>query len=192
MIITRKKSSGLTEKQMAEQQQQLQMERVLLNKSSGLTGSSNDSTSLLLDDYDEDISKSALAMFRAKEEEIERKKIEVRGKVHAQIGRAEEATKRLAEIRQELEALTDPLRKEVSIVRKRIDIVNRELKPLGLHFQKKEREYREAHEAFNEKNKEKTQLLSQLMEVEMQMVGESERLRMKKLDELTKHIQTLR
>ncbi|CAN1294324.1 hypothetical protein LINPERPRIM_LOCUS22412 [Linum perenne] len=151
MIITRKKSSGLTEKQMAEQQQQLQMERVLLNKSSGLTGSSNDSTSLLLDDYDEDISKSALAMFRAKEEEIERKKIEVRGKVHAQIGRAEEATKRLAEIRQE-------------------------------------REYREAHEAFNEKNKEKTQLLSQLME----MVGESERLRMKKLDELTKHIQTLR
>jgi hypothetical protein len=39
-------------------------------------------------------------MFRAKEEEIEKKKMEVRDKVHAHLGRAEEATKRLAEIRE--------------------------------------------------------------------------------------------
>ncbi|CAN0900463.1 hypothetical protein LINGRAHAP2_LOCUS20853 [Linum grandiflorum] len=168
-----------TQKQMVDQQQ-LQM-----LKNSGLVSSNE---SWLLEDKDEEMSKSTLAMFRAKEEEIERKKMEVRGKVEAQLGRAEEATKRLAEIRQELEALTDPLRKEVSMVRKRIDTVNRELKPLGVNFQKKEREYREALEAFNEKNKEKTQLVSKLME----MVGESERLRMKKLEELSKHIETLR
>ncbi|CAI0544429.1 unnamed protein product [Linum tenue] len=106
---------------------------------------------LLLDDKEDEMSRSALAMFRAKEEEIERKKMEVRGRVQAQLGRAEVATKRLAEIREE-------------------------------------REYREVLEAFNEKNKEKTQLLSKLME----MVGESERMRMKKLEELSKHIDTLR
>ncbi|CAI0398215.1 unnamed protein product [Linum tenue] len=146
------------------------------------------------------MSRSAIAMFRAKEEEIERKKMEVRGRVQAQMGRAEVATKRLAEIREvslltcclwqgflELEALADPLRKEVSMVRKRIDAVNKELKPLGLSCQKKEREYKEVLEAFNEKNKEKTQLVSKLME----MVGESERMRMKKLEELSKSISTL-
>ncbi|KAF2300773.1 hypothetical protein GH714_015688 [Hevea brasiliensis] len=137
---------------------------------------------------DEEMSTSALGMFRAKEEEIERKKMEMKDKVQAQLGRVEEATKRLAEIREELEALTDPLRKEVSMVRKRIDTVNRELKPLGQTCQKKEREYKEAVEAFNEKNKEKAQLVSKLME----LVGESERLRLKKLDELSKNIETFR
>jgi len=38
---------------------------------------------------------------------------------------------------QELEALADPMRKEVSLVRKRIDSVNKELKPLGHTCQKK-------------------------------------------------------
>ena len=38
---------------------------------------------------------------------------------------------------QELEALADPMRKEVSLVRKRIDTVNKELKPLGTTVQKK-------------------------------------------------------
>lgn len=38
---------------------------------------------------------------------------------------------------QELEALADPMRKEVALVRKRIDSVNKELKPLGHTCQKK-------------------------------------------------------
>ena len=110
---------------------------------------------------------------------------------------------------QELEALADPMRKEVSLVRKKIDAVNKELKPLGHTCQKKvdiflilikrqfiyfyfilnfhihlnldlvlfcfvcfiiiiisqEKEYKEALEAFNEKNKEKVQLITKLMEV---------------------------
>ncbi|KAJ9177967.1 hypothetical protein P3X46_009890 [Hevea brasiliensis] len=169
-----------TRKQILEQQQS-QMQRL---KHSG-TISTNESP--ISDDKEEEMSRSALAMFRAKEEEIERKKMEVRDRVQAQLGRIEEATKRLAGIREELEALTDPLRKEVSIVRKRIDAVNRELKPLGQTCQKKEREYKEALEAFNEKNKEKSQLVSKLME----LVGESEKQRLKKLEELSKNIETL-
>ena len=89
-----------------------------------------------------------------------------------------------------------------------------------------EKEYKEALEAFNEKNKEKVQLISRLMEVSnvilwpiicvlfnlclngslsglfvflcrigfilLQLVGESEKLRMKKLEELSKSIETIR
>ncbi|XP_048233616.1 uncharacterized protein LOC8269649 isoform X2 [Ricinus communis] len=120
-----------TQKQILEQQQ-LQMQRV---KNSGAAVTTNGSPAT--DDKDEEMSRSALAMFRAKEEEIERKKMEVKDRVQAQLGRAEEATKRLAEIREELETLSDPMRKEVSMVRKKIDTVNRELKPLGLTCQRK-------------------------------------------------------
>ncbi|KAK6942642.1 RAB6-interacting golgin [Dillenia turbinata] len=90
---------------------------------------------------DEEMSKSALTSFKAKEEEIEKKKLEVREKVQLQLGRVEEETKRLALIREE-------------------------------------REYREALDAFNEKNKEK-------------LVSESEKLRMKKLEELSKSIDSI-
>ncbi|KAH6762224.1 transcriptional activator [Perilla frutescens var. hirtella] len=137
---------------------------------------------------DEEMSKSALSTFRAKEEEIEKKKMEVKEKVQAQLGRIEEETKRLATIREELDALADPMKKEVSVVRKKIDSVNKELKPLGQTCQKKEREYKEALEAFNEKNKEKVQLITKLME----LVSESERMRLKKLEELSKNIETIR
>ncbi|KZV44409.1 hypothetical protein F511_38820 [Dorcoceras hygrometricum] len=137
---------------------------------------------------DEEMSKSALSTFRAKEVEIEKKKMEVKEKVQAQLGRIEEETKRLATIREELDALADPMRKDVSLVRKKIDSVNKELKPLGLSCQKKEKEYKEALESFNEKNKEKVQLITRLME----LVSESERLRLKKLEELSKNIETLR
>ncbi|KAE8680576.1 growth-regulating factor 4-like [Hibiscus syriacus] len=136
---------------------------------------------------DDEVSKSALSTFRAKEEEIERKKMEVREKVQLQLGRVEEETKRLAMIREELEALADPMRKEVALVRKKIDAVNKELKPLGHTCQKKEREYKEALEAFNDKNKEKVQLITKLME----LVSESERLRMNKLEELSKNIDSI-
>ncbi|XP_038989264.1 uncharacterized protein LOC103719839 isoform X2 [Phoenix dactylifera] len=82
----------------------------------------------------------------------------------------------------------DPTRKEVAAIRKKIDAVNRELKPLGQSCLRKEKEYKEALEAFNEKNKEKAQLINKLME----LVSESERLRMKKLEELSKTIDSLR
>ncbi|CAN0926270.1 hypothetical protein LINGRAHAP2_LOCUS35247 [Linum grandiflorum] len=147
------------------------------------------------------MSRSALSTFRAKEEEIERRKMEVRERVQAQLGRVEEETKRLAMIRevfllfhslslfeQELEGLADPMRKEVSFVRKKIDSVNKELKPLGHSVQKKEKEYKDALEAFNDKNKEKVQLITKLME----LVSESERQRMKKLEELSKSIDSTR
>lgn len=49
---------------------------------------------------DEEMSKSALSTFRAKEEEIEKKKMEVKEKVQAQLGRIEEETKRLSSIRE--------------------------------------------------------------------------------------------
>ena len=133
------------------------------------------------------MSRSALSTFKAKEEEIERKKMEVKERVLSQLGRVEEETKRLAMIREELETLSDPMRKEVALVRKKIDAVNKELKPLGYTCQKKEKEYKEALEAFNEKNKEKVQLVNKLME----LVAESEKMRMKKLEELSKSIETI-
>ncbi|KAL3850327.1 hypothetical protein ACJIZ3_012209 [Penstemon smallii] len=146
-------------------------------------GSPNFST----EDKDEEMTRSALASFRAKEEEIERRKTQIKEKVQSQLGRVEEETKRLAEIREELESLTDPMRKEVTNISKRIDLINRDLKPLGLSCQKKEKEYKEVLEAFNEKNKEKGQLVAKLVE----LVTESEKLRLKKLEELSKNIDSL-
>ncbi|KAK7268424.1 hypothetical protein RIF29_21122 [Crotalaria pallida] len=136
---------------------------------------------------DEEVSKLAISTFQAKEEEIERKKMEVKEKVELQLGRAEEETRRLAHIWEELEVLEDPMRKEVAMVRKKIDLAIRELKPLGQNYQKKEKEYKEAMEAFNEKNKEKAHLVAALIE----MLTESERLRMKKLEELCKATESL-
>ncbi|KAH1130637.1 hypothetical protein J1N35_002015 [Gossypium stocksii] len=169
------------QQQMLEQQQS-PMQRV---KNSGVMMMMSESP--VNDEKEEEMAESALALFRAKEEEIERKKMEVRDRVQAYMGRVEEATRRLADIREELDELVDPMRKDVAILRKRIDTINREMKPLGLTCQKKEKEYKEALEAFNDKNKEKAQLVSKLME----LVSESEKLRMKKLEELSKNIETL-
>ncbi|XP_076960840.1 uncharacterized protein LOC143637293 [Bidens hawaiensis] len=165
-----------------QQQQQAQM----MTRMNNTALISYHGSPMIGDDEDE-LSKSALLAFRVKEEEIRKKKMEVREKVHAHLGRVEEETKKLAEIREELEALEDPRRKEVTTVRKKIDLVNKELKPLGQSCHKKEREYREALEAFNEKNKEKAQLVARLME----LVTESERVRMKKLEELSNNIESL-
>lgn len=49
---------------------------------------------------EEELSRSAFISFRAKEEEIERKKVEVKEKVQTQLSRVEEESKRLAEIRE--------------------------------------------------------------------------------------------
>ncbi|KAI7996554.1 hypothetical protein LOK49_LG10G01474 [Camellia lanceoleosa] len=169
-----------TQRQAYEQQQQA------LTQSGQISGSLSFNGALTKED--EEMSKSALSTFRAKEEEIEKKKLEVRERVQAHLGRIEEESRRLSTIREELEALTDPMKKEVSVVRKKIDSVNKDLKPLGQTCQKKEKEYKEALEAFNDKNKEKVQLITRLME----LVSESERLRMKKLEELSKSVETIR
>lgn len=47
---------------------------------------------------DEDISSLAISTLQAREEEIARKKMEVKERVELQLGRAEEATRRLAQI----------------------------------------------------------------------------------------------
>ncbi|CAA2994767.1 Hypothetical predicted protein [Olea europaea subsp. europaea] len=114
---------------------------------------------------DEEMATSALSTFMAKEEEIQKRKMEVQERVLAQLGRIEQENRRLATIREELEALADPRKKEVTLVQKKIDAVNKELKTLGQTCQKKEREYKEALEAFNERNKEKVELITRLMEV---------------------------
>ncbi|KAH9768909.1 hypothetical protein WN944_018736 [Citrus x changshan-huyou] len=150
-------------------------------------GSSNGSGLSTDEIEDEEMARMAIATFQAREEEIERKKTEVKERVELQLGRAEEESRRLAQIWEELEVLTDPMRKEVAVVRKKIDMANRELKPLGQSIQKKEREYKEALEAFNEKSKEKAQLVTALME----LLTESERVRMKKLEELSKSIESI-
>lgn len=76
------------------QPQQQQQQLVVQNSAGSLSFNSN------LSKEDEEMSRSALSTFRAKEEEIERKKMEVREKVQAQLGRVEEETKRLATIRE--------------------------------------------------------------------------------------------
>ncbi|KAF2539840.1 hypothetical protein F2Q70_00006778 [Brassica cretica] len=114
---------------------------------------------------DEELSVKALSAFKAKEDEIEKKKMEIRERVLAQLGRVEDETKRLALIREELEGFADPMRKEVTLIRKKIDSLDKEIKPLGNTVQKKEVEYKDALEAFNEKNKEKVELITKLQEV---------------------------
>ncbi|MCD7471219.1 hypothetical protein HAX54_011537 [Datura stramonium] len=171
-------------------QQQQQQPQVVKVKNSGMVSYNNNGSPMIDnndEDRDEELTRSALSAFRAKEEEIEKKRKEVSDKVQAQLGRVEEETKRLVEIREKLETFVDPAGKEVTIVRKKIDLVNRELKPLGQSCQRKEKEYKEALDAFNAKSKEKAQLITKLME----LVSESEKLRMKKLEELSKHIESL-
>lgn len=169
-----------SEMQKAEQQQAAKME--------GIANSGNLAGAGGVDAGDDEISRSALSTFRAKEEEIERRRMEVRERFQAQLGRVEEESKRLAMIREELETFGDPMRKEVSQIRKRIDVLDKEIKPLGATAQKKEREYKEALDAFNEKNKVKVQLVNRLVE----LVTESEKMRMKKLEELSNSIDTMR
>ncbi|KAL7109208.1 hypothetical protein ACP275_06G161300 [Erythranthe tilingii] len=92
------------------------------------------------DDKEEyEASKTAIATYQEREEEIERRKMEVKERVESQLTRAEEETRRLAQVWEELEVLTDPMRKEVATVRKRIDLANRDLKSIGQICQKKVR-----------------------------------------------------
>lgn len=86
---------------------------------------------------EDEMARMAICSMEAREEEIQRKKMEVKEKVELQLGRAEEESRRLAHIWEELEVLGDPLRKEVAMVRKKVDMANRDLKTLGLTCQKK-------------------------------------------------------
>ncbi|XP_047982454.1 uncharacterized protein LOC125223374 [Salvia hispanica] len=143
----------------------------------------SDTDSPLLHDQDMTTS-SALAAFRAKEDDIERRRSEIRDRVQAQLTRVEEEAKRLHLIHGELDSVTDPMRKELASICKRVEIVNRDVKSLGVTCQKKEKEYKESVEAFNEKTTEKGQLLAKLAE----LMTESEKLRSTKLEELCKNI----
>ncbi|KAL1224335.1 hypothetical protein V5N11_035454 [Cardamine amara subsp. amara] len=126
--------------------------------------------------------------FLAREEEIERKKMTVKEKIQQRLGFAEEATRSLTQTLEELDIMGDPMRKEVGMIRKKIDMANREIKSLSQSCQKKEKEYKEILEAFDEKNKEKAHLVSILME----LLTESERVRVKKLEEINKTVGSLR
>lgn len=61
-------------------------------------GSSNDSGLSTDEIEDEEMARMAIATFQAREEEIERKKMEVKERVELQLGRAEEESRRLAQI----------------------------------------------------------------------------------------------
>ncbi|KAI3778374.1 hypothetical protein L2E82_07615 [Cichorium intybus] len=124
----------------------------------------------------------AIALYQAREEEIEKKKMQVKEKVECQLGRAEKETRRLAQVWEDIELLTDPMRKDLTIVRKKIDISTRKLRSMRQSCQKKENEYREAMEALHQKSDEKKRLTIILAE----LVKESEKVRMKKLEELNK------
>ncbi|KAK1416581.1 hypothetical protein QVD17_32372 [Tagetes erecta] len=126
----------------------------------------------------------AVELFRAKEEEIEKKKMQVREKLKFQLDRAEEKTRRLSQVWEEVEVFKDPMRKELAIVRKKVDKANHELKSLRKSCLKKEKEYREAMEVLQNKNKEKKELTITLVE----LVKKSEEARLKKLDDLSKII----
>lgn len=49
-------------------------------------------------DDDDETSKTAIASYQAREEEIERRKLEVRGRVESQLSRAEDEAKRLTQV----------------------------------------------------------------------------------------------
>lgn len=77
-----------------KQQQAVEPQAMLcMKKKSGMTDS--EGSPLLDEDKEEEMTKSALAAFRAKEEEIERRRGEIRERVQAQLGRVEEEAKRL-------------------------------------------------------------------------------------------------
>lgn len=76
----------------------MQTQEQAVTQSGQLSGSLSFSGSMSKED--EEMSKTALSTFRAKEEEIEKKKLEVRERVQAQLGRIEQETKRLANIRE--------------------------------------------------------------------------------------------
>lgn len=83
-----------TTRQILEQPQSPFIQRIKSSGNIGMNGSP------MIDDKEEELSQSAFALFKAKEDEIERRKMEVKDRVQTKLGLAEEATRRLAEIRE--------------------------------------------------------------------------------------------
>ncbi|CAH9138133.1 unnamed protein product [Cuscuta epithymum] len=157
----------------------------LENPQSKNSSATNDSQ--IGEDEAEDMTRTALAAYRAREEEFERRKKEVTDRLQAHLGRVGEEHRRLAELHKAVEGFVDPIGKEAAKLRKKIDAVNKDLKSLGQTCQRKEHEYQQVLDLYNVKSKEKAQLITVLMEV----VTESERQRMKKLDELSKDVDSM-
>ncbi|RWW15516.1 hypothetical protein BHE74_00007831 [Ensete ventricosum] len=113
------------------------------------------------EDGEEESPRSALSSVQAREEEIERKKMEVKEKVFARLCRVEEESKHLAMIRgvrtgshgrsnqERSGGITQEDRRSQSCIETSRTILSE----------------KEALVAFDEKNKEKSQLVAKLMEV---------------------------
>eukprot|EP00245_Coleochaete_scutata_P005796 TRINITY_DN19666_c0_g1_i1.p1 TRINITY_DN19666_c0_g1~~TRINITY_DN19666_c0_g1_i1.p1 ORF type:complete len:228 (-),score=83.76 TRINITY_DN19666_c0_g1_i1:631-1314(-) len=137
------------------------------------------------DSRKEDQANAVVQTVAAKEEVINRKKQEMQGKVHAHLTRINQEAKRLDDLGKEIAALGDPTKREVADIRRQIENVDRELRPLKAMCEKKEKELKDAVGHYNEKSKQKTELVGRLMEI----VTESERIRLQKLDELNRSLE---
>eukprot|EP00249_Psilotum_nudum_P013805 c24523_g1_i1 orf=204-851(+) len=124
---------------------------------------------------------------RGKDQETERRKVEVKVKLQAQMNREDQEARRLEELRKGLEKLESPTKKKVLDIKKKIDSLEKELTPLTQLRLRKEKELKEAEQAYNQKSNLKLELVTKLTEI----VTESERLRMRKLDELKRHIELM-
>ncbi|CAI5459530.1 unnamed protein product [Closterium sp. Yama58-4] len=118
---------------------------------------------------------------RTKEEELRRMQEAVEKRVAQQVTRVEQEAKKLEQLRKELETIEDPTKKEVADLRKRIELVDRELRPMRALVERKEKELKDATTAYNNKNAQKSELVGKLFEI----VTESERQRLAKLEEIT-------
>ncbi|CAM6103502.1 unnamed protein product [Calypogeia fissa] len=139
------------------------------------------------DDNKQKLEESILITTHAREEAIEKRKLQVKEKVQLQMNRVTTEARKLDELRREVDSLEDPTKKEVAEIRKKIESVDKELRPLQLLCAKREKELKEAVEAHNQKAKIKTELVMQLMEI----VTKSEKIRMQKLDELNRHLEAM-
>eukprot|EP00270_Netrium_digitus_P019484 TRINITY_DN768_c0_g1_i3.p1 TRINITY_DN768_c0_g1~~TRINITY_DN768_c0_g1_i3.p1 ORF type:complete len:240 (-),score=65.20 TRINITY_DN768_c0_g1_i3:249-968(-) len=124
---------------------------------------------------------------KSKEEEIEKRKQEVEARVRVQVSRVEAEARRLQELRKELESIEDPTRRDVSELRRKIEVVDKELRPLKAICDRKEKELKEAVQLYNEKSQKKTELVGKLFEI----VTESEKMRLTKLEELNRYLQAM-
>ncbi|CAI5949362.1 unnamed protein product, partial [Closterium sp. NIES-64] len=151
---------------------------------------------------------------RTKEEELRRMQEAVEKRVAQQVTRVEQEAKKLEQLRkvraakgwvglggggccdpakpeletiedptkrEELDTIEDPTKKEVADLRKRIELVDRELRPMRALVERKEKELKDATTAYNNKNAQKSELVGKLFEI----VTESERQRLAKLEEIT-------
>ncbi|KAF5187229.1 Rab6-interacting golgin like [Thalictrum thalictroides] len=98
MQVRSKLIRGFVEAKMHTQNKTLEQQQSQIQTIKSLGDTDYSGSLALVEDKDEEISRSALIMFRAKEEEIEKINMVVRERVHAQLGHVEEETKCLEEI----------------------------------------------------------------------------------------------